>query len=207
MKKGRYYNKFDFYNLTSEDLTEGYLISRFKTFQQTRDNTCASCCVKMVLEHYEQGSRYDELALVKELNTKSYPYGTTLISIINFIKNKGYKIESSLDKKKDKNGLCFSTYQKFKDFVLKNLKKEQPLIVENVDYGGHYRVIIGLDQQSNGIEEDMLIFADPSDLNDCSGQDGYTFFPAHRFYYMWFDDNCLNQDEKKQPFVVIKRKK
>ena len=204
MKKGNYYNKFDFFNITSKDLTKGYIISNFKTYQQTQNKSCGPCCVKMVLEHYNKNVDYNESVLCSEMNTKDYPLGTALIDIISWLKQKGYKYISSIEYKKDKNGLCFSSYEKFRSFVLKNLKQGYPIIVENIEYGGHYRVIIGLDIQSKVKEEDMLIFADPYDLNDCSDQDGYTFCSADKFYYMWFDEHCLNENERKQPFIVIK---
>jgi len=205
MKKGRYYNKFDFFNMKSSDLTKGYIISNFRTYQQTKQNSCGPCCVKMVLEHYNKGVIYDEDMLCKEMHTKDYPLGTTLIDIVNWLKDKNFSYTSSLEHKKDKDGLCFSSYEKFRSFILRNLKQGNPIIVENVEYGGHYRVIIGLDIQSSVIEEDMLIFADSEDLNDCSGQDGYSFDSADKFYSMWFDVHCLNANERKQPFIVIKK--
>ena len=73
----------------------------------------------------------------------------------------------------------------------------------NVDYGGHYKVIIGYDEVDKNPDHDMLIFADPLDLND-GVQDGYNYFPADRFFYMWFD-NAGGRRETKQGFLTIRK--
>ena len=90
------------------------------------------------------------------------------------------------------------------DELFEKLNKNIPIIVENVDYGGHYKVIIGYDCVNDNPEEDMLIFADPSDFND-GDRDGYTIFPAERFFYMWFDDHCLSSQYRKQPFIAVEK--
>ena len=50
----------------------------------------------------------------------------------------------------------------------------------------------------------MLIFADPSDCYD-GNEDGYNYFPAEKFFYMWFDSECLKEENRIQPFVIIKK--
>ena len=75
-------------------------------------------------------------------------------------------------------------------------------MVENVEWGGHWRVIIGYD--SMGTEsplDDMLMFADPYDTCD-HRQDGYTTQNAEKFFSMWFDHFILPPKEQYQPWVV-----
>lgn len=211
---GKYYNLYNFYNIKSEDASKFsslVLLNGFKTIQQSKDNTCAPCCAIMVLNYFDDNrfTQKDEMRLAKMMGTKSFPYGTDLKNFVEFFNKISddehqYQCLSSIDYKKDKNGLCFSTFKQFKKFVLDNLKKGYPIIVENVDYGGHYKIIIGYDEVSKNSYEDILIFADSEDIND-EEKDGYNIFPADRFYYMWFDDHCLSNEYRKQPFIVVKR--
>ena len=211
---GKYYNLYNFYNIKSEDASKFsslVLLNGFKTIQQSKDNTCAPCCAIMVLNYFDDNrfTQKDEMRLAKMMGTKSFPYGTDLKNFVEFFNKISddehqYQCLSSIDYKKDKNGLCFSTFKQFKKFVLDNLKKGYPIIVENVDYGGHYKIIIGYDEVSKNSDEDILIFANSADIND-EEKDGYNIFPADRFYYMWFDDHCLSNEYRKQPFIVVKR--
>ena len=211
---GKYYNLYNFYNIKSEDASKFsslVLLNGFKTIQQSKDNTCAPCCAIMVLNYFDDNrfTQKDEMRLAKMMGTKSFPYGTDLKNFVEFFNKISddehqYQCLSSIGYKKDKNGLCFSTFKQFKKFVLDNLKKGYPIIVENVDYGGHYKIIIGYDEVSKNSDEDILIFADSEDIND-EEKDGYNIFPADRFYYMWFDDHCFKKKYRKQPFIVVKK--
>ena len=211
----KYYQDYDYFNLKSGGGNKGLvIINHFKTFQQTDPSTCASCCALMVLNYLNlQGgelTKKNELKFAKMMNCRPYPLGTDLRDLVNFLKpiaeNNDYKLISSLDYKKDKNGLCFSTFKQFKKFAIDMLKNSCPIIVENVDYGGHYKVIIGYDCVNDNYENDMLIFADPSDFND-NNRDGYSVFPAERFFFMWFDNHCLSEKDRLQPFVALKKNK
>lgn len=209
----KYYKEYNFFDISKEkeDFSNLTILNHFKTMQQSYENTCASACAIMLLNYYNDNrfSEQDELKLTKFLKTKPFPIGTELSSFVKFFKTissseHNYIVVSSIDYKKDKNGLCFSTFEDFKEFVLDNLKNGYPIIVENVDYGGHYKIIIGYDCVNDNSDEDILIFADPSDLND-GNKDGYYIYPADRFYYMWFDDHCFKKKHRKQPFIVVKK--
>ncbi|MBQ7307674.1 MAG: C39 family peptidase [Clostridia bacterium] len=192
----KYFIHYDFFNMKKTQNL--HLIEKFKTFSQSYDNTCGPVCVQMILNHYND--YYTEDELTKICKTRPYPYGTFLGDLCNGIKSLGYDIISSINKEND-----LVTFENFKEFVIKCLDNNLPILVENIDYGGHYKVIIGYDEINENAGEDMLIFADPYDLND-GNNDGYNYFPADRFYYMWLDDHCLENEYKTRPFVVIKRK-
>lgn len=195
--ENKYYNHFDFYNLKS---TKNFvLLEKFKTFQQTTEYTCAPACAKMVLNYYNNFD-YNEMQMKVKMNTNA-EYGTKLKNMIKFFTGAGYQTESSLDFSKSTN-LCFETFGAFKKYILKQLKNKNAVIVENVDYGGHYKVIIGYDEVNNDEKQDIIIFADPYDRND-GLIDGYNYFPADRFFNMWFDNDCLVGDEKVQPFLTV----
>lgn len=143
------------------------------------------------------------------MNCRPFPLGTNLKDLVkfldSFVKDNNLAVVSSINYKKNKDGLCFPTFKQFKNFVISMLKKSYPIIVENVDYGGHYKIIIGYDCVNNNYANDMLIFADPSDFND-NNKDGYSIFAAERFFYMWFDNHCFDEEDRLQPFVLIKNK-
>ena len=65
--------------------------------------------------------------------------GTNTRGMSRYFEQKGWKVKNAL-----KDGSP-ETYEKFLDFVDSNLKQGIPLMVENVDWGGHWRVIIGHD--------------------------------------------------------------
>jgi hypothetical protein len=79
----------------------------------------------------------------------------------------------------------------FVKWVVGNLKAERPIMVEWGDWDGHWQAIIGYDTQGTpGIGDDVIIFADPYDTSD-SWQDGYYYYPAERWFYMWQDRAVL----------------
>ena len=82
------------------------------------------------------------------------------------------------------------------EFVINNLKAGVPIIVNDIDWGGHYRVIIGYDTMGDDyMGNDVIIMADPYDTTDHQ-QDGYNIVPAQRFYYMWFRGS-LDENHKR----------
>ena len=198
----KYYYNNDFYNL-QESSNNLLLIKKFKTMQQKDSYTCGPACVLMMLNHISEGHGQTIEGLSKLFKTKNYPYGTELVDIVEGVRSLGYKTISTFDLKPNKKGLVFGTFTSFKKFVKKSIKNDEPILVLNVDYGGHYKVIIGYDEVDDNPNHDMLIFADPLDIND-GREDGYDVFPADRFFYMWFD-KFEGRNEVKQGFLVIKR--
>lgn len=194
-----YYKSFDFYNLKPNEHL--HLIEKFETLQQTTEYTCGISCVMMVLGYYgiKVPAEMDFAALC---HSKEYT-GTRLIDLINALKMlTGLKVFSTYDMKND-DGICFETYSDFKKFAIESIDKKIPLIVENCEDGGHYRVVIGFDEVNKDNEEqDVLIFADPSDTYDGT-KDGYNYFSAERFFDTWFDDHCLEPSIRKQSFIQI----
>ena len=93
----------------------------------------------MVVEHFQGRSEEDELAIGKIMGTKSYT-GTNTKGMVKYFKKKGWQVTSSADKDKTPQNT-----QEFKAFVVEHLKRNVPIMVENVDWGGHWRVIIGYD--------------------------------------------------------------
>lgn len=96
----------------------------------------------------------------------------------------------------------FKNFGEFRELVLENLALGRPIMVENIEWGGHWRVIIGYDGAGTEVtQDDVLIFAEPYDTTDHE-QDGYSFGSARRFYSMWFDHSMLPKKQRKQPWLV-----
>ena len=82
-----------------------------------------------------------------------------------------------------------------------------PVMVDWVDWSGHWQVLIGIDTCSSETPyDDVLIFADPYDITDHK-QDGYYTFPLGRFLGMWREGACAEKSEPYiQPYVIAKPK-
>ena len=219
-KDSPYFVNPDVYNLKSTDSLT--ILSNFKTYQQTKEYTCGPATALMVLEHFGE-KNYDELEICDMMNThkdldgdnkdekgvanEQGEFGTSTDRMVSFFEKIGWDVKSSLTEGKLDGGYTFDDPLKFKEFVINNLKDNTPVMVEWIDWGGHWLNIIGYDTM--GTEEfgdDVLILADPYDTSDHS-QDGYQIYPAERFYYMWLDKNILPQDQSVQQWVVAKPKK
>ena len=153
----------------------------------------------MTVLNYFGNKDFNEQALIKAMKTKPH-IGTSLGNMVKFFKSIGWKVQSSLDTPP-------MDYLEFQNFVVKNLSAGKPIMIENVEFGGHWRVIIGLDTiGTENTYDDVLIFADPYDTSDHK-QDGYSIESFDRFYSMWFDHNMLPKKERNQPYLVATPKK
>ena len=141
--------------------------------------------------------RYHELAvgqLIESHTTK----GSTVENIADFFDLIGWQVEhhASTD-------LRFDFLESFEASVIDYIDRGIPIMVDWVDWAGHWQVIIGIDTcGSDTPYDDVLIFADPYDITD-HYQDGYYIFPFSRFYGMWREGPCAEKENPyKQPFVV-----
>ena len=130
------------------------------------------------------------------MKTQGYPIGTNPLNMVKFFQKIGWEVRSSLD------APGFGTYTAFKEFVQKNLSQGVPIMVENVEWGGHWRVIIGYDTLgTKSTLDDVLIMADPYDTCD-HNQDGYVVQNGEKFYSMWFDHSMLPKKQRSQPWII-----
>lgn len=189
----RYFVCPDFYELGSSP--DRVMLFHYPTYQQTKEYTCGPAAALTVLYYY--GNRdFDEMSLATEMKTKGYPIGTNPANMVKFFERLGWTVESSLTSP------AFGTYEDFQKFVENRLRRGIPIMVENVEWGGHWRVIIGYD--TIGTEsslDDTLIMMDPYDVSDHS-QDGYVVNNAQRFFAMWFDHSMLPKEQRIQPWIA-----
>jgi hypothetical protein len=125
----------------------------------------------MVLDYYGMLNGETEASLTKELDTDNYT-GTHVSAIEYYFKCKGWTVNSSNIEGSP------SKYEDFKLWLDYNLSHNNPIMVENKALDGHWRVIIGFDE-----DNDTLLVADPyTKIND-----GINVINAHDFFTTWYD--------------------
>ncbi len=188
-----YFKHPDFYNMKSNDhLT---ILSHFKTHQQHTEYTCGPAVAGMVVEHY-LGRPLDDEMTISEIMSTDPEKGTKVQGMCHYFRKLGWEVESSLDNETP------DTYEDFLRFVKEKLDANTPIMVETIDWAGHWRVIIGYDTLGTDFRgTDVLILADPYDT--CTHfQDGYTAVPAEKFFYMWFDAFYYSKKERIRPWLT-----
>lgn len=190
----RYYVFNDYYNMESDETL--HILSHFQTYQQTTEYTCGAACALMVLNWFGQ-KQYHELA-VGQLIESQPGKGSTVENIADFFDLIGWNVEHHAGTE-----LKFDTLEGFEQSVIDYIDRGIPIIVDWVDWAGHWQVIIGIDTcGSDTPYDDVLIFADPYDITD-HFQDGYYIFPLSRFFGMWREGPCAGKEHPyNQPFVV-----
>lgn len=148
----------------------GLTLLKVESFQQTTEYTCGPASVVSLLGYF--GKKGDELTIAREMGT-SPVVGTNPGQMAVWLSNNGFVAS-------------WHEYGEL-DTLLNRLKRKLPTLVEWSDWGGHWVLAIGYDtRNTENIWDDILIFADPYDRHD-DNADGYTWFNAGRFYYMWYD--------------------
>jgi hypothetical protein len=201
-----YFPKLDFFDLQSNEKGLS-VISGFKTYQQTTETTCGPSCALMVLTHYGDVS-FDERGLAKSMGTLDEmaddgQIGTSTAKMVKFFKDLGWQVQSSLASA-DETGDSFASPAEMRDFFVKNIRAGAPVMVENMYYGGHWRVVIGYDTMNTPqTADDVLLFADPYDVND-QQQNGYMVENAESFFFTWLDVGMLPEDESSQQWLIAR---
>ena len=215
-----YFTVIDFYNMKStKDMT---VLPNYKTYQQTTEVTCGPASALTVLHHFGE-TKYKELEIAEIMGThkdrnfsnlgdvgvadERGEFGTSTSQMVHFFNEIGWAVETSITMA-DESGYTFEGPEDFKEFVIQKLKDNTPIMVENIDWGGHWRVIIGDDTMGTpeNNSDDVIIMADPYDTSDHM-QDGYTYANAERFFYMWYDSHILPETQKYQQWLTAKPKK
>ena len=198
IKGSPYFAQPDIYNMKSTNTLT--IISNFKTRQQSTGYSCGPVAAGMVVENLLGKQLHSEKEICKIMDT-STTKGTDCKGMVKYFKEIGWQVKSSVDNGSPKE------YEKFLKFVKTNLQEGTPIIVENVDWGGHWRVIIGYDDMGTAhIGDDVLIMADPFDTSDHL-QDGYNILSAERFFYMWFDAHLFKPGLRDKQWLTARPKK
>ena len=155
---------------TSPAANTGRTLLPLTAFQQTTDYTCGPACLVSLLRYYHRDG--DELQIAAQaLCTKDA--GTSPQNMAAWLEHHGFKVSWG------ENGSI--------DLLRANLARGVPTLVEWIDWGGHWVIVVGYDTRGTPqTDDDLLIFADPWDRLD-GVADGLTTFNAERIESMWFD--------------------
>ena len=192
--QSRYYVANDFFHMQSDSTL--HILSHFKTYQQTTEYTCGAASALMVLNWFGQ-EQYHEKAVAGLLETHATK-GSAVENIADLFDLIGWNVDyhaSPLRK--------FQTVEEAEQAILSYIDRGIPIMVDWVDWAGHWQVLIGIDTCGTDTPyDDVLIFADPYDVTDHK-QDGYYTYPLGRFYGMWREGPCAQKDSPyQQPFVA-----
>lgn len=84
----------------------------------------------------------------------------------------------------------------------RNVKNSIPTMVEWMDWGGHWVVVVGYDTRGTEIIwDDVIIFADSVDSH-YDRVDGITYFNYGEFDAMWFDAQYFPEHMRDRAYVV-----
>ena len=197
-----YFPKHNFYNMPERPGL--YLLRGFRTYQQTKEMSSAPACALTVLDYFGE-KNYTELGLVEKMGThlgfsENGEIGTGVYKLGKFFHKLGWEVATSIDSGRE-NAVTCPSRQDFKKFVIDALKKDTPVMVENMYMGGKWRVIIGYDTMNTpAMSDDVLIFMNPYDVFDHS-QDGYSVETVEYFYFTWLDIGLMPRGQQMQPWV------
>ena len=91
----------------------------------------------------------------------------------------------------------------FVKWLTSHLMAGRPIMVECGDWGGHWMVIIGYDNNGTPfIGDDILIFADSYDTSD-HWQDGYSCNSLEKWFYQWSCMRIALKPYQLQPYLVV----
>ena len=190
----RYYVFHDYYNMESDETL--HILTHFKTIQQTTEFTCGAACSLMVLNWFGK-TKYHEMAVADLIETLPGE-GSSVERIADFFDLIGWNVDHHADTKPR-----FETPQEMEAFFIDCIDRDIPIMVDWIDWAGHWQVVIGVD--TCGTEDpydDVLILADPYDVTD-HFQDGHYVFSLARFFYMWREGRGNGKSEPyEQPFVA-----
>ena len=166
-----------------------YVSLGVKGYQQTNDATCGPAAVMSLMRWYKilgdkELTAETELRIAREMGTgdmKSPRPGTTAEQMVRWLEQNGFVVVSG------ENG----SLEMLRDYLRKGI----PVLVEWIDWGGHWVVVTGYHAAFESPEKgpDTIFFADPSShWANPNNPDGISSFNAWRFRDMWFDAKYLN---------------
>ena len=190
-----YYTANDYYNMESEGSL--HILPCFRTYQQTTDYSCGPIVALMVLEHYGIDG-YDEMQIGELIGTNPST-GTSFEGLQDFLAGFGFRLDCHADTEP-----LFSDMKECEEYLIQAIDLNAPVIVEWVDWYGHWQVIIGIDTcGTKSLFDDVLIMADPFDITDHC-QDGYYVVPFARFFCMWRQSPFADTEiPYEQPFITV----
>ena len=200
VSKSVYYPIINFYDGKVTDTLQ--ILPKFKTYQQSSPVSCGDASALMALRYLgindiTEDILYKEAATTEERGTATIDLAKALIKLFDSKVKVEYKeddAEISIDQ--------------FVEIVKEctNPKNNCVLLLESVEWGGHWMTLIGYDNMGTpDTADDVLIFADPYDTTD-HNQDGYYITSLERYQATWYDHNVLEKGHSVSQYVKIYKK-
>jgi len=206
-----YFTHPDFYNMVSnETLT---IISNYSPTIQTTEWSCGPSAAHGILNHLGI-TGYNEMSIAEAMGFSNR--GTAVGELHDFfvsvdgvtVFDTSYIANPTAEQLEDGEIIPKWTVDSLYDgtfvsFIKENLENNRLMLVEWMDWDGHWQTIIGYDDMgTESVGDDMLIFADPYDTSD-HWQDGYYTYPLERFFYVWHDRNVAYAPYTYQQYIVV----
>lgn len=169
--------------------SSGLTMLPLRAYQQTTSYTCGPAALITLLDYY--GMKGEEMPIAKAASCTPGK-GTNPQNMAKWLESNGF------DVKWGEHGSL--------QMLRENLAKKIPTIVEWIDYGGHWVVVVGYDTRgTESLRDDVIYFADPADGHD-GNRDGLTSFNALRFDAMWFDAFLFDRPMQKVYITATPKK-
>ena len=196
-----YFGSVDVFELQPTDSLA--ILPHYRTYQQTTDYTCGAASTVMLMAYYGvyDETQHDERSMAEAMHL-SYDSGIQAGSIAEYLAALDWHVEvSTMGETRFDSGDYGQDVSDFSAWALENLRDGHPILVDWIDWNGHWQTIIGYDTMGNAdFGDDVLIMADPYDTSDHC-QDGYYIVNAERFFSMWVDHLFLTEGNRQQ-FVL-----
>lgn len=176
--------------------SKNLLLLGVKGYQQSEDYTCGPAIVMSLMHYYgmlpaDQMNKTTELRIAKEMGT-SHTDGTSTQQMVDWLRKNGFTVQQG------ENGTI--------PMLINNLKNKTPVIVEWIDWGGHWVIVSGYNKKGKTVEEnqDTIFLADPSAIYDhVRSAKGVITFNAHRFFNMWLSGQSLESNHLVKGLYIV----
>lgn len=186
----RYYTGIDFDTLKSNDHLTVIPLKSFR--QQVTNYSCGAVAAMTVLSYYKRPANNtddEEIRIAHEIYPDvSDKTGVNPAQLASWFNRNSWNATWNTGGSRQ--------------MLLDNLKAGVPTIVEWIDWGGHWVVVVGYDTRgTENIWDDVILFADSVDCHD-DRVDGITYANYGQFDAMWFDAHYFPENMSNRAYVV-----
>jgi hypothetical protein len=202
IKHSPYYRAHNFYNGAKDISKTLTILPKFQTYQQTSGFSCGAATGYMALRHFNI-TEFTENDIAVAAGTKPH-VGTDTVSLgLGLRSLVGDHLDITWSEKNQE-----ISWDQYFTLLKTNMAENRVTMTANIEWGGHWMVIIGYDDMgTKDTNDDVLIFADPFDTTD-HNQDGYYVLSAERFYTMWqISGHNFEEGYNNYQFVTVAQKK
>ncbi|AGB01457.1 C39 family peptidase [Methanoregula formicica] len=188
----RYYTGIDFDSLSSNSHLTVIPLKSYR--QQVTNYSCGAAAAMTVMSYYGRpvnNTDDEEILLAHEMNPDvSEKTGINPEQMTSWFNRHGWN----------------ATWHTggSREMLLSNLKAGVPTIVEWIDWGGHWVVVVGYDTRgTETVWDDVIIFADSVDCHD-DRVDGITYANYGQFDAMWFDAHYFPAEMRNRVYIIAR---